>query len=130
MCKLKLIGRSILIFSGTILFLAGFLKLINFGAEEMIEGLENANLLKYRIPISVLSVFIGILLVMPKLSTIGILFATAYWGGAIVAHLTYDDSFLMPAVFLGFIWVGAYCLYEFNPRSSSASQEKLDSDRS
>ena len=126
MCKFKLIGRSILIFSGTILFLAGFLKLINVGAEEMIEGLENANLLKYRIPISVLSVFTGILLVVPKLSTIGILFATAYWGGAIVAHLTYDDSFLMPAVFLSVIWVGTYCLYGFNPKSSSANQEKLD----
>ena len=130
MRKFKSIGRSILIFSGTILFLAGFLKLINVGAEEMIEGLENANLLKYRIPISILSVFCGILLVVPKLSTIGILFATAYWGGAIVAHLTYDDSFLMPAVFLGIIWVGAYCLYGFNPRSSSANQEKLDSDTS
>ena len=126
MCKFKVIGRSILIFSGTILFLAGFLKLINVGAEDMIEGLENANLLKYRIPISVLSVFTGILLVVPKLSTVGILFATAYWGGAIVAHLTYDDSFLMPAVFLGIIWVGTYCLYGFNPKSSSANQEKLD----
>ena len=130
MSKIKLIGKSVLIFSGIILFLAGFLKLINVGAEDMIEGLENANLLKYRIPISILSIFCGILLVVPKLSVIGIFFATAYWGGAIVAHLTYDDSFFMPAVFLGIIWVGAYCLYGFNPRSSTANKEKLDSDTS
>ena len=114
MCKFKLIGRSILIFSGIILFLAGFLKLINVGAEDMIEGLDKAGLLKLRFPISIISIFCGVLLIIPKASIVGVLFASAYWGGAIVAHLTYS---LTDAIVLGEIagilfWmvVGFSCL--------------------
>ena len=129
MCKFKVIGRSILIFSGTILFLAGFLKLINVGAEDMIEGLDKAGLLKLRFPISVISIFCGVLLIIPKSSIVGVLSASAYWGGAIVAHLTYDDSFAMPAAFLSIMWSGWFFLHISNLKQFEESSQDSETNK-
>ncbi|MEO1525471.1 MAG: DoxX family protein [Planctomycetota bacterium] len=89
-----------------VLILAGALKLIGVGAEDMVEGLENARLIQHLHLISVTAIVCGSLLLIPPLKEFGVLMATAYWGGAIVAHLTYNDSFAMPATFLSILWLG------------------------
>ena len=90
-----------------VLLLAGALKLANAGAEDMLEGLEKASLLQHKTLISVTAIVCGAVLLIPQTIWFGLLMATAYWGGAIVAHLTYNDSIAMPAVFLGVLWIGA-----------------------
>ncbi|MEM0924705.1 MAG: hypothetical protein AAGJ83_01585, partial [Planctomycetota bacterium] len=89
-----------------VLILAGALKLIDLGADDMIEGLEKANLIQHRTLISITAIVCGVLLLVPLTKRFGFLMASAYWGGAIVAHLTYNDSFLMPAAFLTILWLG------------------------
>ena len=95
-----IVGRVLVGGIGIVLMLAGVLKLLNVGAEDMLEGLAKANLLQHKTLISVTAIVCGGLLLLPRIRTLGVLMATAYWGGAIVAHLTYDDSVIMPAVFL------------------------------
>lgn len=90
-----------------VLILACICKLLDVGAEDMIEGLEKAGLSDYVTLISLSSLICGLLLLIPPFWKLGLLMSSAYWGGAIVAHLTYDDSVLMPAIFLGLLWVGA-----------------------
>lgn len=93
---------------GIVLILAGLLKLIGVGADDMVEGLEKANLIQHLIFISVTAIVCGIALLVPQTRQAGILLATAYWGGAIVAHLTYNDSFVMPGSFLAILWLGVF----------------------
>jgi len=104
--KLYLAGRVLIGLVGVVLILAGALKLINVGAEDMVEGLAKANLIQHKTLISATAIVCGILLLIPKTLWLGILMATAYWGGAIVAHMTYNDAVLMPAAFLAMMWIG------------------------
>ena len=101
-------GRIIVGLVGVVLILAGVLKLANLGAEDMIEGLTKANLIQHKTLISLTAIVCGVLLLIPQTFRIGVLTSTAYWGGAIVAHLTYNDSVLMPAAFLGLMWIGCW----------------------
>ena len=105
------IGSNALFLIAIVLLLAGILKLANVGAKDMVEGLEKAHLLQHRTLISVTAISCGALLLIPFTRLLGFLAATAYWGGAIVAHLSYNDSALMPAVFLGFMWLAGWFRY-------------------
>ncbi|MCH2210946.1 MAG: hypothetical protein MK110_06565 [Fuerstiella sp.] len=100
-------GRALLVLVGVVLILAGVLKIVNVGADDMLEGLEKANLQQHRTLISVTAVVCGVLLLHPRLWKIGLYMSSAYWGGAIVSHMTYDDSVVLPAVFLTTMWLGA-----------------------
>ena len=102
----RIAGRALVGMVGAVLVLAGVLKLVNVGADDMVEGLEKANLLQHKTLISVTAIVCGCLLLIPKIWPFGVLMATAYWGGAIVAHLTYNDSVIMPAAFLTLQWLG------------------------
>ena len=110
-------GRVLICIVAVVLMLAGSLKLIGVGAEEMLEGLQKARLDGYRVPISLLSICCGLLLLIRLVWKWGLLMSSSYWGGAFVAHLTYDDSFLMPAMFLGTLWLGASLFYCNDDRS-------------
>jgi hypothetical protein len=89
-----------------VLLLAGVLKLLNLGAEDMLDGLEKSRLIGHKTIISLTAIASGLLLLIPTTHRIGIFMATAYWGGAIVAHMTYNDSIMMPAAFQATLWVG------------------------
>jgi hypothetical protein len=97
-----------------ILVLAGSLKIANVGAEDMLEGLEKAQLIQHKTLISITAIFSGILLLIPFTRWFGVLMATAYWGGAIVAHLTYNDAIALPAAFLVVLWMGAALVRQNN----------------
>ena len=99
--------------------------MLNIGAEDMIEGLEKAGLIEYQTLISITSLLCGILLLIPPIWKFGLLMSSAYWGGAIVCHLTYDDSVLMPAVFLGLLWLGAGLLVAFDLDGATHESETV-----
>lgn len=50
--------------------------------------------------------FSGLLLLIPRTSSIGLLLASSYWGGAICTHLIKEDSMAVPAILLVLTWVG------------------------
>ena len=90
--------------------LAGVLKLVGVGAEDMVEGLKKASLDQHQTLISLTAIVCGLLLLVPASWRFGFLMATAYWGAAILAHLTYDDwgGTLMPIGFLSIMLVGGW----------------------
>lgn len=110
--RLRLAGQIILGAVAAVLILAGVFKLMDMGAEDMIEGLKKASLLQHKTTISITAIVCGALLFVPYTRWFGVLMSTAYWGGAIVAHMTYNDSIVMPAVFLGVMWAGAAILWK------------------
>lgn len=113
-------GRVTVALVGIVLILAGVLKLVGVGADDMVEGLEKARLDQHLTLISAIAIVCGVLLVVPRIWPFGVLMSTAYWGGAIVAHLTYDDSVAMPASFLVTLWIGTgACVFSKNRRGKS-----------
>ena len=38
----------------------------------------------------------------------GLLFASAFWGGAICVHMSHGESYLVPSILLALTWIGAY----------------------
>ncbi len=118
------IGRTCITLVAIVLILAGTLKLIGVGAEDMLEGLKKARLEQYKTSISLLSIVCGLLLLVPQFWRFGVLMSSAYWGGAIVAHLTYNDSILMPAFFLGLLWLGlVLCLRQKTEPKKNLTKE-------
>lgn len=124
--KLQLAGQVVLGLVGVVLILAGVLKLLNVGAEDMLEGLEKARLAQHTTLISCTAIVCGVLLLLPRIQWFACLMASSYWGGAIVAHLTYDDSVLMPASFLAFLWLGVGMFWWGGKRRESPSLESRD----
>jgi len=115
---LLLTGRVLTGLVAVVLILAGVLKLLNVGVEDMVEGLKKANLVQHQTLISVTAIVCGLLLLIPYTQRFGCWMATSYWGGAIVAHLTYNDSVAMPASFLGMLWVGVFLTDRSTPAQS------------
>jgi hypothetical protein len=50
----------------------------------------------------------GLLLLIPRASSLGTLLASAFWGGAICMHMAHGESYLFQAVVLVLSWAGAY----------------------
>jgi hypothetical protein len=50
----------------------------------------------------------AILLVLPWTASLGVLLASAFWGGAICTHMGMHDSYVLQSVLLVLTWVGAY----------------------
>ncbi|MEM6777547.1 MAG: DoxX family protein [Planctomycetota bacterium] len=110
---LRLSGSVLVGLVAVVLILAGTLKLIGAGADDMVEGLEKARLIQHLPLISIAAIACGVFLLIPPTRPLGLLMASAYWGGAIVAHLTYNDSFGMPAAFLLILWLGSLLQTDF-----------------
>ena len=120
----EIAGRVLVGTVGIVLVLAGVLKLVGVGAEDMVEGLAKANLIQHKTLISVTAIVCGGLLLLPRIWPVGVLMATAYWGGAIVAHLTYNDSVIMPAVFLALLWFGTGICFLATTKNVQLMKEK------
>jgi hypothetical protein len=50
----------------------------------------------------------GILLLVPRTASLGVLLTSGFWGGAICLHISKGEPFVLQSVFLLLTWVGAY----------------------
>jgi hypothetical protein len=50
----------------------------------------------------------ALLLLVPRTSSLGILLASSFWGGAISIHMAHGEPYLLQAVLLVLSWAGAY----------------------
>lgn len=53
----------------------------------------------------------GVLLALPWTNPFGVLVASANWGGAITVHMSHDENYAPPAVFLILLWAGTALRY-------------------
>ena len=50
----------------------------------------------------------ALLLLIPRTSSLGILLASSFWGGAICIHMAHGEPYLIQAALLVLSWAGAY----------------------
>jgi hypothetical protein len=88
-----------------IMILAGSAKLLGlFPPEEVAK-------LGLSVPIQVIGageLVTAILLLIPRTSSLGILLASSFWGGAICLHMSKAEPFVLQSILLLVIWAGAY----------------------
>jgi hypothetical protein len=54
------------------------------------------------------AVLSALLLLIPRTSSLGVLLASAFWGGAICTHMAHGEPYLFQALMLVLTWAGAY----------------------
>jgi hypothetical protein len=63
------------------------------------------------------AILTALLLMIPRTSSLGVLLASSFWGGAICIHMAHGETYLLQAVMLVLSWAGA-CLR--NPATLSS----------
>jgi hypothetical protein len=54
------------------------------------------------------AILTALLLLIPRTSSLGILLASSFWGGAICIHMAHGEPYPVQAVLLVLSWAGAY----------------------
>lgn len=102
----KIIALVISIAASAMIVMSGIMKLM--GGKQVEEGFAAFGISPYRIHLGVMELIFVALFLVPKTKRIGLLFLTAYLGGAIATHLTHQMPLTGPAMPLIMFWVGAY----------------------
>ena len=117
----SIVGWVILVLVSGIMLLAGSGKVFGFAPEEVVKGLEESRLKDQMLLIGIAEMVSAIFLLIPRTWSIGILLTSAFWGGAIVSHMTKNDSYLVPAVLMVMTWAGTFLR---NPESLTSFHTK------
>ncbi len=76
-----------------------------FTIPEMIENFSNWGLGDWRIIIALGEIASAIIFLIPKTNIFGTLLLSSHMGGAIVVHMSNQESFIFQVVFLLLIWI-------------------------
>lgn len=88
--KKEKIGKILIWLIAITMIVSAIIKFI--GPQTIIDEFTNWNLLNYRFLIAIMELIIGFLLIIPATNKIGIFLTSAYFGGAIVAHLSSNET--------------------------------------
>jgi hypothetical protein len=66
----------------------------------------------------------AVLMLFPRTASLGVLLASAFWGGAICLHMSKGDAFVLQSALLLLTWAGAYLRVPAMFSSFSASPEE------
>jgi hypothetical protein len=104
--RVKTIGGWVLHAAvGGIMLLAGSAKLFGFFPPEELAKYGLGDQVRL---IGAGEVLTALLLLVPRTSPLGLLLASAFWGGAICIHMSHGESYVMQSALLVLVWVGAY----------------------
>jgi hypothetical protein len=92
---------------GIMLIVGGFMAVIR--ADQIVQTLNNLGMGDYVLIIGLVKIFIAVLFLIPATMSIGAFLLSAFFGGAMVAHLSVGEfSFaVFPFVLLLIVWVAA-----------------------
>jgi hypothetical protein len=72
----------------------------------------------------------AILLLIPRTSSLGVLLASSFWGGAICLHMSRGEPFVLQSALLLLTWVGAFLrvpgMFSSFSASSTAAQPSAE----
>jgi hypothetical protein len=109
-------------------------KLLGSPPPEVLEQLRKAGLEEQLRLIGTGELVTAILLIVPWTASLGVLLASAFWGGAICTHMGLHTSYVFQSVLLALTWVGAYlripAMFSSFSRTSVPASGKVDSSRS
>ncbi len=78
------------------------------GLEPLLESFALWGLEGKHILIGIGELTAGVLYLIPRTSSLGVLVLSAHMGGAIMVHMSHGESYVLQSVILILVWVGAY----------------------
>jgi hypothetical protein len=118
-------------FAGLILHILIGGLLIFTGSQKLLGPVPPEALVKYGLGdqarlIGAGALLTALLLLIPRTSSLGILLASSFWGGAICIHMAHGEPYLLQGVLLALSWAGAYLR---NPATLSSFSATLGTTR-
>jgi uncharacterized membrane protein YphA (DoxX/SURF4 family) len=104
---MRIAGLVLHVLIGAMLIGSGAFKLLKPPPPEFIETLKKIGLDEQLKLIGAGELITGIMLILPWTASLGVLLASGFWGGTIVAHMGMHSSYILNAVLLAVTWVGA-----------------------
>ena len=106
-------SRTRRITSNLLIFLGGLVLIASAGAKfahvpQVVTQLNSFGFEGKVMLIAIGEVFGALLFLVPSTRSIGLLFVSAFMGGAIATHMQHGQSYLAPAVLLFLLWLGAW----------------------
>ena len=101
----KIAGLVLHVLIGGLLIFTGSQKVLGSAPPETLVKLglgEQARLLGAG------AILTAVLLLIPRTSSLGILLASSFWGGAICIHMAHGEPYIIQAVLLVLTWAGAH----------------------
>jgi hypothetical protein len=100
--------------------------LIVTGSEKVLGSVPPEPLVRYGLAeqvrvIGAGAVLTALLLLIPRTSSLGLLLASSFWGGAICIHMAHGEPYLVQALLLVLSWAGAYLRNPATLRSFAGS---------
>ena len=102
-------GTVLLLIAALILIASGTIKLIGPAAVvRQLEGIGFAGKIQF---VGALELSSGLLLLVPRTRSVGLLLASSFMGGAIATHLQHNELPVPATIVLAFIWLGSWLRY-------------------
>jgi hypothetical protein len=105
---IKIGGWVLHILIGALMIFASLGKVTGTPPAEVIEMLRKIGLEDQLRLIGYGELITGTLLILPWTASLGVLLASAFWGGTICTHMGLHTSYVFQSVILALTWVGAY----------------------
>ena len=105
---MRIAGLVLHILIAALMIFASSGKLLGSPPPEVLELLRKAGLEGQLKLIGTGELITAILLVLPWTASLGVLLASAFWGGAICTHMGLHESYVFQSVLLALTWVGAF----------------------
>lgn len=96
------------IISGLLVSLFLFSALGKFMMPEVAENFSKWGIADWRIIIAFGEIISAILFLIPRTNILGLLLLSSHMGGAIMVHMSHQESFIFQAVILVLIWVAGF----------------------
>jgi DoxX-like family len=105
---IKIGGWVLHILIAALMIFASLGKVTGTPPEEVLEMLRKIGLDEQLRLIGYGELFTAIMLILPWTASLGVLLASAFWGGAICTHMGLHSSYVFQSILLALTWVGAY----------------------
>jgi hypothetical protein len=104
----RIVGLILHVLIAGLLIFSGTFKVLGLLPPEAAEGLAKYGLTGKIQLIGAGELITALLLLIPRTSSLGVLLASALWGGAICLHMTHDEPYVFQSCLLILTWVGAF----------------------
>jgi hypothetical protein len=101
----RVLGFALSLFIGALMIVAGAPKLLGLAPPDHVARMGLTESIRL---VGAGEIVTGFLLLIPRTLSLGILLTSSFWGGAICAHMSHGQSYLLQSALLVFSWVGAY----------------------
>jgi len=102
----KITGLVLHLLLAALMLAAGLAKILGFIPEEQLKDLGVIGQIIWVIGTG--EIITAILLAIPRTSSLGILLASGFWGGAICFHMSRGEPYALQSALLLLTWLGAY----------------------